>query len=478
MVRTGAFGRAVLVLLAGTTFAARIQKKTTTGSTELAKSNSESAASCPAGIAEFKTFSTNRKIKRKCGQPLWGTVYVGILSAHDLVSTDWFSASDPYARFRISDKHLREMRGFWSKEKPVPVTDDLVTEYKSNDNHPEWMKTFAFDFLCPQMPFGPNDAPLGPKPPIVISHPSGVRLNKGKSGHEFQVELTIKDSDVNTDDSLGRVKVPVMDIVNGKHDGLTTYQLIGAQGSVDMLFWYCPKDDAQCEADREAEWKEHNAPVRVMKREQFDCEMGCHTLLNPTRGRLARYVQAAETTLRRAIGSAENATRFENDQRKFDSASDSAAIAAFASTKRNETLKLQEDWAKFEKLEEEADKKGDLAQQNRERSWAEAVSLSKQLAAFEGLGAQFCSASPVFGDVLRWAAVPLFNYVFDPSQNFLNNKYNDDQARWLLQALNNLRGRMQEAETCLRTRWFDDSQLVVNQWETTPKCHSYFNVDA
>jgi len=376
----------VLVLLSGDGLASRITQRKAAASSASQKAavealgkeelSSASEGVCPSAIPKFRTWKPERKVTNKCGVAAWGTMYVGLLAAHDLSGQDWFSASDPYARFRLSDKHWREMRGFWAKEKPVPVTDDLYSATKSNTSDPVWRKTFAFDFMCPQIPFGPNDAPMGPKPPIVVDHLRDQNLNQGKSGHEFQLELTLKDEDpLNVDDSLGRVKIPVLDVMNGKWNGMQSFQLTeasGVQGTVDMLVWFCAEGDAACDEDRKGAWKDNNTPDRVVKRLSFDCQMGCHTLLDPARGRLFRYVEAAKAELRQAIGSAESAERFEQMEEEYDVRGDANVLGMMEAEHKEERKKLQEEYQRHEELEEMADRKGDLAKQSREASWVKA----------------------------------------------------------------------------------------------------------
>lgn len=457
---------------------------------EASNKTEEVSGSCPAEIGDFKSSGDYQgrqrswETRRNCGTAAWGNLYVGILSAHDLVNQDWFSKSDPYARFRLSDRHWREMRSSWvNNNKPVKVTRGMETEARTDNLNPRWKKTFAYEFLCPQIPFAPNSAPRGPKPPIVVEHLANQALNKGKSGHDFQLELTIIDADTLLDDSLGRLKLPVLDLMNGKYQGKNTFDLSEArdvQGTVDILLWYCGKgsDEQQCEDERAKEWKKHGVSTRVVKKTKFDCQMGLHTLLDPSRGRVAKYVARAKSVLAQAIGSASAAERFEKEEDQMDAASDAAAIAAFEAEHKEETKRLQEEWQKLEELEEAADRQGDLAQQDREKSWGQAVGLVKQLAALDGLGSQLGSASPRFGEVLRWVARPVHDYVYNAQVWYrLSGLYKQQEAETLMKKLGHLTRRLGQMEKCLKDRWFEEGKLLVNQWETTARCHHYFNFD-
>merc|ERR1719409_19430 len=212
----------------------------------------------------------------------------------------------------------------------------------------------------------------------------------------------------------------------GKYNRLNQFQLTeadNAQGTVDMLLWYCEKGDNDCEDEREEEWKKHDVPTRVVNSVKFDCQQGCHTLLDPARGRLTKTVERAQSHLMSAIGSAASAERYKEQQEEFDAQSDAAAIAAFEAEHHDERKRLQEEWMKSEELEEAADEAGDKAQQNREASWAKAAGLARQLAAIDALGAEMCSTSPTFGKVLKWAAEPLYNFVYNPRNNYLEGLY-------------------------------------------------------
>jgi len=366
----------------------------------------------------------------QCREAMYGTLVVGCVSAEGLHKGSFFDKSDPYCRVRLSDKSATESRGFLKKYKKfIARSASGQTGYKNNDLSPTWNEAFTFELVCPT-----------------------------SMAHLWQLEVAIKDKDIDADDDLGFAYVPLEQVVAGQMNGEKTLQIVTnkadskdkrgkGKGKVKLFVQYCAPGDHSCK-----QGAVHSAGAAIESRSNIrvECGQSCYAHMK----KVISVVDSARSKVQEAIQQDNLADHFDGLGDHYDDVGDHA-----------DDTGNHEAEAHAQHLEDRYDHLEDRAEANTKHAWKVAVadmgSLKRDL---ERTASTTCPGSAFVQSVVD-AASPAFVSV--------KKKFKGSHAKAVSGRLNQAGAALKSLGHCLEQRWWA-GETLPNIHSVSDHCQAYF----
>lgn len=260
-----------------------------------------------------------------CPNSAAGTLVVKCVSAEGLDKKDWFSKSDPYCSMVLSDSNEEEARGFTLKMKAAMKSERMRTRTLENTHKPEWEEAFAFNIVCPHLP------------------------------ESYQLEVIIKHDRMIHDPTLGRVILPLRDVIESSGKDQQTFELHDGSGRVVLQSHWCALGDSSC--------------IGALTDDALvDCGQSCHKAL-----RKAMYAEVGHISS--LLSSVQSAARMEAVADFMEDLHDNAGDAA--ENRHGHRARAEEDY--HDTQEDMWDDIGDHFEDNVKKYWKQARRKVEQL---------------------------------------------------------------------------------------------------
>lgn len=241
------------------------------------RSSAEFSVSATQGSVQVPLLPSVAAAHDYCPSSAAGTLVVKCVSAEGLDKKDWFSKSDPYCSVLLSDSHEEESRGLTGKKKAAAKSERMRTKTLDDTHEPEWEEAFGFNIVCPDLP------------------------------KSYQLEVILKHDQMLHDPTLGRVVLPLQDVMqsSGKDQ---TFELQDGSGTVVLSSHWCALGDSSC--------------IGTLTEDALvDCGQSCHKAL-----RKAMYAEVKQISS--LLSSVESAARMEEMADFMEDLHDDAGDAA------------------------------------------------------------------------------------------------------------------------------------------------------